>query len=56
MVGGAFKFVLAIVIFFVLGIVLNPALAAIFNGFTLPSIGVLVCQLLGAGCVVAQGK
>ena len=54
MVSGAFKFVFANVIFFIIGIVLNPALAALFNGFRLPGIGVFLCQLLGAGLVVAS--
>jgi hypothetical protein len=53
MVSGAFKFVFAIVIFFAVGIVLNPALVALFNGFRLPGIGVFISQLLGAGLVVA---
>ena len=56
MIGGTFKFILAILAFIVVGIAINPVLAALFNGFTLPTIGVFLCQLAGAGLVIGSGK
>lgn len=54
MIGGVFKFVLAIVVFFVAGIIINPAVGALFNGFQLPTLAVFFCQLGCAGLVVAK--
>ena len=52
MIGGVFKFVFAIIVFIVVGIAINPALGAIFNGYTLPALGVFLCQLGAAGLVI----
>ena len=54
MIGGIFRFVFAFVAFFVVGVAINPALAAVFNGFQLPPLGVFLAQLAGAGLVVAS--
>jgi hypothetical protein len=56
MIGGAFKFVLAVVVFIIAGIAINPMLAAVLNGFTLPPLGLFVAQIVCAGMVVASGK
>jgi len=54
MLSGTFKFVFAIIAFIIVGIAINPALSAVFNGFTLPVLGVFLCQLAAAGMVVAK--
>lgn len=54
MLKGTFKFVLAAVVFIVIGIVINPALAALFNGYQLGSVGVFLCSLLAAGLVIGS--
>ena len=56
MIGGAFKFIFAIVVFIVAGIAINPMLASVFNGFTLPPLGLIIAQALCAGMVVSAGK
>lgn len=54
MFAGMLKFVLAIVVFMVVGFTLNPILGAVFNGFRLSTIGVLACQFAAAGLVIAK--
>lgn len=46
------KFVLAVVVFFLVGLMLNPLLGVVLPGHQLPPLAVLVCQLLAAGAVV----
>jgi hypothetical protein len=54
MVGGAFRFILAILAFIIMGIVVNPMLSSLFNGFTLPSLGVFLASLAAAGLVIGS--
>lgn len=54
MIGGVFKFVFAILAFVIVGIVINPALGALFNGFTLPPVGVFIASLAAAGLVIGS--
>jgi len=56
MIAGTFKFVLAVVMFFVVGIVVNPAIGSLFNGYQLPPLGVFLASLVAAGLVVGAGK
>jgi hypothetical protein len=56
MVGGAFKFILAVIVFFVVGVIANPVAAAMFNGASLPVMGVFLCQVLAAGFIISIGR
>lgn len=46
------KFVLAVVVFILVGVMLNPMLGIVLPGYQVPPLAVLVCQLLAAGAVV----
>ena len=54
MISGTFRFILAVITFIIIGVVINPVVSAIFNGTTLPPLGILICQILAAGFVVAK--
>ena len=54
MFGGVFKFIFAIVVFIVIGIIANPVLAALGTNIVLPNWGVFLCSLCAAGGVVGS--
>lgn len=56
MISGAFKFILAAIVFVIVGVIANPVAAAMFDGATLPTMGVFLCQVLAAGFIISIGR
>jgi hypothetical protein len=52
MIGGAFKFIFAIIVFFITMAMANPVLASLEADIVLPNWGLVACSLLMAGWVV----
>lgn len=55
MLSGVIKFVIAVIVFVVVGIFINPVLSALLN-VALPPMAVLVVQICCAGLIVASGS